>query len=265
MSSSKKPSSERSEKHIEDVQKDVEQSSEVDYSPEVVRKLLYVPCMHAYAFMPELKPFSSWKIDVRMLPLLGLLYAVALIDRTNLGIARVANMEKDLVRYESSFSPCLLTQNMVQLPSNVVLRVLGARVWLTICVLGWGVAQLGMGFVPTWGYLVLCRVFLGVFEVQAPRGTKTTRVLLPVLHLHRWIQYNLWHVHHPLAVSNAHQSTAYALTQIAPAGGLNGWQWIFIIEGIITIVLGILTYIFVPDFPDKNRFLTSQETQVRAL
>jgi len=52
-----------------------------------------------------------------------------------------------------------------QIPSNIVLRVLGARLWLTICVVGWGAAQLGMGFVPTWGYLVLCRILLGIFEV----------------------------------------------------------------------------------------------------
>lgn len=44
--------------------------------------------------------------------------------------------------------------------------MLGARVWLTICVVGWGVSQLGMGFVPAWGYLVLTRVLLGVFEVS---------------------------------------------------------------------------------------------------
>jgi len=55
---------------------------------------------------------------------------------------------------------------------------------------------------------------------------------------------------------------AYALTLIAPRGGLNGWQWIFIIEGIITIVLGIFTYIFVADFPDKNRFLTEEQTKL---
>ena len=52
-----------------------------------------------------------------------------------------------------------------QIPGNIILRFLGARLWLTICVVGWGAAQLGMAFVPTWGYLCLCRIFLGVFEV----------------------------------------------------------------------------------------------------
>jgi len=53
-----------------------------------------------------------------------------------------------------------------QIPANVVLRRLGARTLLTTCVFGWGFAQLGMTFVTTWGYLCLCRIFLGVFEVN---------------------------------------------------------------------------------------------------
>ena len=47
----------------------------------------------------------------------------------------------------------------------MVLRKLGARTWVSMCVLCWGAAQLGMGFVPKWGYLVLCRALLGAFEV----------------------------------------------------------------------------------------------------
>ncbi|KAF6744241.1 major facilitator superfamily domain-containing protein [Ephemerocybe angulata] len=48
----------------------------------------------------------------------------------------------------------------------------------------------------------------------------------------------------------------------ARRGGPNGWKWIFIIEGILTVVLGLLTWIFVPDFPDNNRFLTTEQTKM---
>ncbi|KAF5380625.1 hypothetical protein D9615_004540 [Tricholomella constricta] len=246
MPSSKK-SSELNEKQIEDVNKDVEQvSEEEEYSPELVRKTL-------------------WKVDLHMLPLLGLLYAVALIDRTNLGIARIAGMEKDLKLYVGdrySIASCLyfVPYILLQLPSNVVLRVLGARIWLTICVVGWGVAQLGMGFVPTWGYLVLCRVFLGVFEAG----------FFPALVFIITTWYKRHEVQKRLAffylfsifLGGFSAIFAYALTLIAPRGGLNGWQWIFIIEGVITIVLGLLTYMFVADFPDKNRFLDEKQTKL---
>ena len=53
-----------------------------------------------------------------------------------------------------------------QLPSNLFLRKLGVTHWLSFLVVSWGVVELSMGFVPTWGYLVLCRVLLGTFEVR---------------------------------------------------------------------------------------------------
>ncbi|KAF8070584.1 major facilitator superfamily domain-containing protein [Lyophyllum atratum] len=245
MTSSNK-SSELSEKRVDDASKDVEHVSEEEYPPGLVRKTIR-------------------QIDFRMLPLLGLLYAVALIDRTNLGIARIAGMEKDLglkigARY--SIASCLyfVPYILLQLPSNIVLRVLGARTWLTICVVGWGVSQLGMGFVPKWGYLVLCRIFLGVFEAG----------FFPALVFIITTWYKRHEVQKRLAffylfsifLGGFSAIFAYALTLIAPRGGLNGWQWIFIVEGIITIVLGLLTYMFVPDFPDKNRFLTEQQTKL---
>ncbi|KAG6859955.1 hypothetical protein C0995_001273 [Termitomyces sp. Mi166 len=124
---------------------------------------------------------------------------------------RVEDVERDVAREY----PPGLEKKTIQLPSNMIVQKLGPRVWLTICVIGWGATQLGMGFVPEWGYLVLCRVFLG-----------------------------------------------YALTLIAPRGGLNGWQWIFVIEGAITIVVGFITYFIFPNFPDKNRFLSAEQTKL---
>ena len=53
-----------------------------------------------------------------------------------------------------------------EVPGNLVLRWIGARSWITICVVGWGAAQIGMAFVPSWGLLCLTRVLLGMFEVR---------------------------------------------------------------------------------------------------
>ncbi|GLB37556.1 putative high-affinity nicotinic acid transporter [Lyophyllum shimeji] len=241
-----KDGSELCEKPVGVVDKDVEHVFEAEYPHGFVKKTIR-------------------QVDRHMLPLLGLLYAVALIDRTNLGIARIAGMEKDLElkvgsRYSIASSLYFVPYILLQLPSNIILRVLGARTWLTICVIGWGASQLGMGFVPTWGYLVLCRLFLGVFEAG----------FFPALVFIITTWYKRHEVQKRLAffylfsilLGGFSAIFAYTLTLIAPRGGLNGWQWIFIIEGIITIVLGILTYVFVADFPDKNRFLTEEQTKL---
>ncbi|KAF8972548.1 major facilitator superfamily domain-containing protein [Flammula alnicola] len=205
------------------------------------------------------------KVDWRMLPLLGFLYAVALVDRTNLGIARTAGMQVDLKlyvgeRYSIASMIYFIPYILLQIPGNIVVRRLGARTWLTICIAGWGAAQLGMAFVPTWGYLVLCRVFLGVFEA----GFFPALVfIITTWYKRHEVQKRLASFYLISIVVGAFSAIfAYALTLMKGLGGLNGWSWIFAIEGIITIVLGILTWLFVPDFPDKSRFLSVEERKM---
>ncbi|EAU83297.2 hypothetical protein CC1G_10738 [Coprinopsis cinerea okayama7 len=205
------------------------------------------------------------RIDWRILPLLGLLYSIALIDRTNLGIARIVGLEEDLQLYIGErysiasmiyFPPYII----LQLPSNIVLRWLGAQLWLTICVVGWGAAQIGMAFVPNWGLLCVTRVLLGVFEAG----------FFPALAFIIQTWYKRSEVQKRLAAfylisivfGGFSAILAYALHLLKGKGGLNGWQWIFLIEGLLTVALGLLTWLFVPDFPDKNRFLKPEDTKM---
>ncbi|KAJ2928711.1 hypothetical protein H1R20_g8390, partial [Candolleomyces eurysporus] len=185
-------------------------------------------------------------VDWRMLPLLGLLYAIALIDRTNLGVARISGMEQDLrldigERYSIAsmiyFPPYIL----LEIPGNLILQWIGARSWLTICVVGWGAAQVGMAFVPNWNLLCLTRALLGVFEAG----------FFPALTFIITTWYKRGEVQKRLALLSKFENT-----------GLNGWQWIFLLEGLLTIVLGVLTWLFVPDFPGRNTFLTAEQTKM---
>ncbi|TEB33624.1 MFS general substrate transporter [Coprinellus micaceus] len=205
------------------------------------------------------------KIDWRMLPLLGLLYALALIDRTNLGIARIAGMERDLrldigERFSIASMVYFPPYILLEIPGNVVLQWIGARSWLTICVLGWGAAQIGMAFVPNWGLLCLTRALLGVFEAgffPALAFIITTWYKRGEVQKRLAVFYNI-----AIVLGGFSAILAYGFQKIAPAGGLNGWQWIFLLEGLLTVALGIMFWFFVPDFPNKNRFLTAEETKM---
>ncbi|KDR75749.1 hypothetical protein GALMADRAFT_226395 [Galerina marginata CBS 339.88] len=204
-------------------------------------------------------------VDWRMLPLLGLLYAIALIDRTNLGIARTAGMEVQLKlyigeRYSIASMIYFIPYILLQIPGNIILRWIGARTWLTICVVGWGISQLGMGFVPTWGWLVFCRIWLGVFEA----GFFPSLVFI----ITTW--YKRHEVQKRLAVfylvsillGGFSSLLAFGIAHLSGKGGRLGWAWIFIIEGILTIVLGLLTWLFVPDFPDKSNFISEEQRKM---
>ncbi|KAL4258761.1 MFS transporter superfamily protein, partial [Pleurotus pulmonarius] len=223
-------------------------------------------------------------VDFRVLPLLAVVYAIALIDRINLGVARTAGMGADLnltVGSRFSIVTCLyfIPYILGQLPGNLVLRLLGARNWLAFCVVAWGAVQLGMGFVPTWGWLILCRVLLGLFE--AP--------FFPALVYIISTWYKRYEVQKRLAafylssitISGFSPIIAYGLSLLDGKKGIAGWEWIFvsstfllsaahdahplpfctqIIEGAITIALGLILFYALPDFPDKNTFLTPEQT-----
>ncbi|KAH6903110.1 major facilitator superfamily domain-containing protein [Coprinopsis sp. MPI-PUGE-AT-0042] len=214
---------------------------------------------------PKLVSRTLRMVDWRMLPLLGLLYAVALIDRTNMGIARTSGMLEDLRldigdRYSIASMIYFIPYTILQIPANLLLRTLGSRLLLTICVVGWGAAQLGMGFVPNWGLLCLCRVLLGIFE----SGFFPALVyIITTWYKRHEVQKRLAVFYLSSIVLGGFSSIlAYGITFLKGKGGINGWQWIFIVEGAATILLGILAWMFVPDFPDKSKFLTREQRKM---
>lgn len=170
---------------------------------------------------------------------------------------------------------------------------------MTFCVTAWGIAQLGMAFVKTWGFLCLCRVFLGAFEVRRLVNSKHNiyslllhpyffqSVFVPSMVFIITTWYKRYEVQQRLAIfylssiavssfssalglyiGHVYHSRrsplflAYAINLLAGKGGLNGWRWIFLLEGAFTILLGILAWFFVPDFPDKSKWLTEKQRQV---
>ncbi|RXW19924.1 hypothetical protein EST38_g5926 [Candolleomyces aberdarensis] len=240
-------------------------SSDVKLDAEVGTQEKKVPVDAHYD--PKFVERTLRHVDWRMLPLLGLLYAIALIDRTNLGVARISGMEQDLrldigERYSIAsmiyFPPYIL----LEIPGNLILQWIGARSWLTICVVGWGAAQVGMAFVPNWQLLCLTRALLGIFEAG----------FFPALTFIITTWYKRGEVQKRLAVfylsaivlGGFSAILAYALQLLKKFEntGLNGWQWIFLLEGLLTIVLGVLTWFFVPDFPGRNNFLTAEQTKM---
>ncbi|KAF9268568.1 MFS general substrate transporter [Marasmius fiardii PR-910] len=210
------------------------------------------------------------RIDMRILPLFALLYSLALIDRTNLGVARIAGMGKDLgltVGNRYSIVSCLyfVPYTLLELPSNVVLRFFGCRKLLSVCVVSWGIVQLAMGFVPSWKYLAACRVLLGS-DIRFQAGFFPALVF----NISTWYKRHEVQKRRVLAAfylvsilaGGFSAIFAYALSLLSGIGGLAGWSWIFVIEGGITILFGIIGWFYLPDFPESNTFLTHEETSI---
>ncbi|KAK7036421.1 hypothetical protein VNI00_011618 [Paramarasmius palmivorus] len=202
-------------------------------------------------------------VDLRILPLLALMYAFALIDRINLGSARVAGMGLALhleVGDRYSIASCLyfVPYILLQIPGNAMLRAVGARNLITFIVVGWGAVQTGMAFVKSWGMLTLCRILLGALE--APFFPAMVYIISTWYKRHE-VQKRLAAFYlMSITISAFSSIMAYGLSMLNGKSGIQGWSWIFLVEGVITIGLGIIGYFLLPDFPDKNKFLSREQT-----
>lgn len=112
---------------------------------------------------------SRRKVDWRLIPILGILYSIAGLDRVNLSNARVAGMNEDLRfdigdRYSIALLVFFITYFLFELPTTLVLRPIGPKMLLNGLVLSWGTVMLGMGFANDWRVIVVCRMLIGIFE-----------------------------------------------------------------------------------------------------
>lgn len=195
----------------------------------------------------------------RLIPLLGVLYFFAFLDRVNVGFAALTmNVDLGLSSAVFGFGAGIFFIGYVafEVPSNVLLERFGARIWIARIMLTWGVLSAAMAFVqgPTSFYVV--RFLLGVAEAGFFPGI--------IYYLTCWFPARdrariiaLFMIALPLSsVIGAPISTALLGIQ---AGGLHGWQWMFLVEAIPTIVLGFVVLRFLPDKHADVTWLTAEE------
>ena len=109
------------------------------------------------------------KIDVRLLPLVVALHAISLVDRTNISVARISGMDIDLMletgqRVSIVTSTFFIGYILFNIPSNIVIRHVGAARFLGSITVAWGIITIGIGFVNSWVVAAVLRSLLGVFE-----------------------------------------------------------------------------------------------------
>ncbi|KAI0834763.1 major facilitator superfamily MFS-1 [Hypoxylon sp. FL0890] len=205
------------------------------------------------------------RIDRRLVVLVGSLYCISLMDRTNLSAGAVAGMLTDLNLYGDRYSVVTLvffvTYIIFQPPSTVVIRKVGPRIFLSTITLCWGAVMIGFGFSPSFQVLLGLRLILGAFEAGYFPGC--------VYLLSTWYtryevgrRYSIFYLLGCVA-SACSGILAFGLIQMDGVAGLQGWRWIFIIEGVLTCLLASLGYWLLVDFPESKRlswsFLSQRE------
>ncbi|KAL2888492.1 putative transporter [Ceratocystis lukuohia] len=208
-----------------------------------------------FGFSPEKQRRIIRTIDRRLVVIVGVMYCISLMDRTNMSAAAIAGMRTEIGLLDNKYQVAnlvfFITYTLFQPPSTILIRKIGPRIHLSLITLLWGGVLIGMGFVDNFGQLAVCRVMLGLLEA----GFFPSCVYL----LSTWYtrfevgkRYSVFYLLGSFA-SGCSGILAYGLMQMDGLGDLTGWRWIFIMEGIMTCVIACIGYWLLVDFPDSNR------------
>ncbi|OAA35395.1 high-affinity nicotinic acid transporter [Metarhizium rileyi] len=202
-----------------------------------------------------------WKMDIRLIPMLALLYLLSFLDRGNIGNADVEGLSVDLDIQPDQYNWCLtvffFTYAAFEVPSNLLLKKLRPSRWLPSIMVAWGLVMTLMGLVKSYHGLLIARVFLGVTEGGLFPGVA---YYLTMWYCRHEIQFRQALFFSAASIAGAFSGLlAFAISKMDGTAGLEGWRWIFILEGIATVVVALSAFFLIHDFPDTASFLTEEE------
>ena len=199
---------------------------------------------------------ASW----RLLPLLGLGYGIAYMDRINISFAAL-QMNADLgfsaAVYGLGGGLFFLGYALCEVPSNLILARVGARVWIARIMLTWGLIAVGMMFVRTPVQFYAMRFLLGMAEAGFFPGV--------VFYLMGWFPsaergraISRFYVALPISIT-VMGGLAGTLLGLRGHFGLAGWQWLFLVEGVPAIAMSVVILLLLPNGPGDAAWLSVEE------
>ena len=210
------------------------------------------------------------KIDLRLCTIAGILCSLDLLDSNVISSASVTSMIEDLDLSGNRFSVAIFIFTIAsvcfQLPATILVRVVAPRKSFTCITLAFGILTLCTAFVRSWKEMIVLRVLLGI----------SMSGIYPGLAL----VVSTWYTRQEQQLRFAFLQTGqviilatggivnFGLNHLDGSGGLRGWQWMFLVQGLITCVIGMVTYWWMVDFPEDSHlsfaFLNKDE-QARAV
>jgi ACS family tartrate transporter-like MFS transporter len=200
------------------------------------------------------------KLRIRLIPYLFLLYIVGYLDRINIGFAALT-MNKELAITSQQFGLLVgiffFGYCLFEVPSNLLLHKIGARIWIARILISWGIVALSTGFARSVPELCVARFLLGVAEAGFFPGI--------LLYLTYWFRQReqaqaiaLFLAGIPVTSIVGAPISGFVLDHVHWLG-ISSWRWLLILEGIPALACGVLTYFVLPSRPAEAKFLTRDE------
>lgn len=201
------------------------------------------------------------KLDLYLIWLVMSLYAFSFLDRVNIGNARLYHLEADLGlagdQYQTAVSILFVPYLAFEVPSNLVLKKFTPRYWIAFITTAWGIIATLSGLVQSYGGLIACRVLLGAVEAGLFPGLA---VYLTLFYTRHELALRVGYLFVSAAIAGALGGLlAYGIGHMDGIAGLHGWRWIFIIEGLPTLCLGVATFFLLPNDAQSAYFFNEAE------
>ena len=200
------------------------------------------------------------KVSRRLIPFMFVLYVIAYLDRVNVGFAALqmnADLKFSAAVYGLGSGIFFIGYFLFEIPSNLILGRIGARIWIARIMITWGIVASATAFIQGPRSFYLVRFLLGLAEAGFFPGM--------ILYLTYWFPAR----HRARTVALFMTATAVSgvisgpvsgtLLTMHGTGGLSGWQWLFILEGVPAVLLGIVVFFYMTDRPEKAKWLSKEE------
>jgi MFS family permease len=204
------------------------------------------------------------KVDLRVVPFLFLCYILAYLDRVNVGFAKLT-MAKDLALSDAAFATgagiFFIGYFFFEVPSNIALKKFGARMWITRIMVTWGLVSSAMMFVTgEWSFYIM-RFILGLAEagffpgviyyltIWYPSDKRATRTA--------WFCTGV-----PMAGVLGNPISGAIMDLFGGSFGIAGWQWLYLMEGIPSIIVGVMVLFYLDSNIDEAKWLSAEEKAI---
>ncbi|KAK4194811.1 high-affinity nicotinic acid transporter [Triangularia verruculosa] len=203
------------------------------------------------------------KLDFQIIPFMSLIYLLSFLDRANIGNARLDNLESGLGLHGLQYNDCLAIlfpfYIASEIPSNLMLKRSRPSRWLCFIMVCWSIVMICQGFVKSYAGLMATRALLGFFEGGLYPGA--------AFYITSWYCRDEVGLRLAMFFSAATLAGAFGgllaggIAEMRGVGGMPAWAWIFVLEGLLTLVVSATAPWMIHDCPDTARFLTEDEKE----
>ncbi|KAL1593164.1 hypothetical protein SLS60_010772 [Paraconiothyrium brasiliense] len=221
-------------------------------------------------FDPVATKALVWKQDLRIVPLAAAIYLLCYLDRSNIGNAKTLNASQNEsllqlthmtnYQYTIALMVFLVAYAVFEVPSNYFLKKCKPSRWIAFLMFSWGACTIGLGGAQNYATVTAVRFLLGMFEAGLFPGL--------VYYLTFWYRAEERSMRVAIILASATLAgafggaIAYGVGHMRLVSGLASWRWLFILEGIPSCASSVAVWLFLPDYPEEAKWLTTAEREL---